>query len=514
MSGLKGLEDSSSDTPERFENSLSNFPSNVEQSLEAYIGQRRTSDSESMDFDQSENKEESNDDIPLGETLSRQQSFLQKIQSRYSFFNEKLSPERKKLYLKFGMVYLIMAVGVLSIFSIYWGSMYGRDGRIKNLRMLVVIEDDHEIQGIPPLFGDQIQKLLNTPLAHEMGDWIVYNSSEFNEIAQKHNNTIEQEVTRQIHHQNYWSSIYVRPNATFNFYNAIISGNAQYNASNSSIISIYETGRDLISMVEYVVPSVQAVESEWLDVNTVARNVIELISNRSEVFSNPDSIDIATQSLNFQYYDKRPETSPVLVAPSQVGLLYMIIVTFFQFNFFVEIHKQVAQIVKKSHYLFYRVVASTLSYFVISLMFSLVTLAMQVDFTPAFGKSGFLVYWMVSFLTMWAVGAANEIAALLIITVYPPLLGFWLIFWVIINITPTFTPMALSAEFFRYGYAMPLHNSYEISKVVFFNTYKGQMGRNMGIIVAWVVILTAALPFVIIYFGKTMAKKAQKAAAK
>ncbi|RLV94190.1 Nitrosoguanidine resistance protein SNG1 [Spathaspora sp. JA1] len=490
--------------------SIPSLGASIEESMQPYSG-RHSQDTELGIPESDEFKDE--DDNKHGEPLSRQQTILERIQSRYSFFNENLNSQRKKLYIKFGLVYLIMAVGVLSIFSIYWGSMYGRDGRIKNLRMLVIIEDDHEIEGIPPLFGDQIQQILQTDLAHEMGNWIIYNSSEFNAIAEKHNNSVEQELQRQIHHQNYWSSIYVKPNATWNFYNALLTGTPGYNVSNSSIISLYETGRDLINMVEYVVPSVQAIEREWLDTNTVAADLISRISNKTEVFSNANSVDIMTQSLNFEYYDMRPQTSPVLVAPSQVGLLYMIIVTFFQFNFFVEIHKQVAQIVKKSHYLLYRIVASTLSYFVISLMFSLVTLAMQVDFTVAFGKSGFLVYWMVSFLTMWAVGAANEIAAMLLITVYPPLLGFWLIFWVIINITPTFTPMALSAQFFRYGYGLPLHNSFEISKVVFFDTYKGQMGRNLGIIIAWVVILTAIMPFVIIYFGKTMAKKAQKAAA-
>lgn len=84
-------------------------------------------------------------------------------------------------------------------------------------------------------------------------------------------------------------------------------------------------------------------------------------------------------------------------------------------------------------------------------MFGLVTLAFQVDFAVTFGKSGFLVYWMVTFLTMWSVGLANELAAMLILTIYPPMVGFWLIFWVIINITPTFTPIALLPEFYRYG---------------------------------------------------------------
>ena len=131
-------------------------------------------------------------------------------------------------------------------------------------------------------------------------------------------------------------------------------------------------------------------------------------------------------------------------------------------------------------------------------MFGLVTLAFQVDFAVTFGKSGFLVYWMVTFLTMWSVGLANELAAMLILTIYPPMVGFWLIFWVIINITPTFTPIALLPEFYS---------------VIFFNTYKGLIGRSIGIIIAWVVFLTLMAPIVVVYFGSTMSKKAAAAAA-
>lgn len=119
---------------------------------------------------------------------------------------------------------------------------------------------------------------------------------------------------------------------------------------------------------------------------------------------------------------------------------------------------------------------------------------------------------MVCFLTMWAVGMANEIAGLLLIVYYPPLIGFWMLFWVIINISATFSPMALTPEFYRYGYAMPLHNSFEITKVILFNTWKGELGRNFGILIAWVVILTACLPPTIIFFQKKMGQKAQAAA--
>ncbi|KAG2736112.1 hypothetical protein G9P44_000202 [Scheffersomyces stipitis] len=504
--------------------STENYPETKERlSLSAYDTSSSTQHQSDLENNRIETYDGANDEEidsevedeePQGHPISRQQSILQRVQTSMSFFNEKLSQKRHRLTYKFGLIYFLMAFFVLGIFSIYWGSMYNRFDRLRNLRMLVVIEDE-EVNGISPYIGDEIRAILRDPIAKYHGDWIVFNSSEFQAVADRHNNSIEAEIQRQIHHQRYWASLYVKPNATYNLYQALLTGDTTYNVTNNSVISIYETGRDFLNMNSYVIPSVETIEEMWLDTQApVMLQIAEQLPNRTEVLAHPGSLSILASPISLAFFDLRPYTDPVLVAPSQVGLIYMIIVTFFQFNFFADIHQEVAKFgLKKNHYILYRFIASVISFFVLSLFYSLVTLAFQVDFTKAFGKSGFLVYWMISFLTMWAVGSANEIMGMLLIAFYPPMLGFWMLFWVIVNITPTFTPLALSAKFFRYGYGLPIHASYELTKVVFFDTYKGAMGRNFGILIAWIVILTAILPFVVVFFGKTMAKKAKAAAA-
>ena len=92
------------------------------------------------------------EDMEMGEPISRQSTFLERVQSRYSFFHENLRAQRKELSMKYLKIYLVMAIGCLGVFSIYWGSMYQRETRIKNLKMLVVLEDE-EINGIPPLLA-------------------------------------------------------------------------------------------------------------------------------------------------------------------------------------------------------------------------------------------------------------------------------------------------------------------------------------------------------------------------
>lgn len=464
--------------------------------------------------DRGSSNDTENEDISL---LSRRPTLLERMKTNYSFFNEGLRDARVRLVRTFLLNYFVMAFLVLGIFSIYWGSYYQRNSRFKNLKMLAVIEDEQEVDGVYPYMSSHLREILETYGSY-YGNWHIYNHSDFKRIADSHNNSIEEDIARQIHHQKYWSSLYIRQNATRDYYNALRGANGDYNISQNFVKVTYETGRDFLNMNSYVTPNIKNIEQKWLENQAnLTRSITGNISSDelADVARDPSSLHLLTTPLVFTYDDRIKFTDPVLVAPSQVGLIYLIIITLFQVNFFQEIHQYMAQLhLKIKVYLFYRFLASVFSYFILSLFYSLVTLAMQVDFTVTFGKSGFLVYWMFSFITMWVVGTANEIMVMLLVLFYPPLIGFWLLFWVIINITPTFSPMALLPKVYRYGYATPLHNSYELTKVVFFNTYKGEMGRNIGILFAWLAALSIAFPAVVGFFGITMKKRAMAAASK
>lgn len=443
------------------------------------------------------------------QSLKRTETLLLRVQSKLSFFNEQLREGRKGIYLETLRIYLIMAVFVLAVFSIYWGSYFDRSLRYKNLRMLVVIEDDQIVDGMEPFIGNSVRQILNTSQAHFLGDWKIYNSSEFSALAAKDGLSIFDEVKKQVHHQHYWSSIYVKPNATANLFNAIEAGNTAYNVSYNSVVSYYETGRDYLAMNSYVTPNVARINDMFLRMQGSIIDNMMTGKNTSDIFADINAVKVAASSLEFFKIDGIPFTDAVITAPAQVGLIYMVILTFFSFNFFSTVYPRVAKMnVKPVQFLLYRVGSTIISFLVLSFFFSMVSLAFQVDFTKAFGKGGWPVYWATNFLTMWAVGGINEVAGMLIILVYPPMIGFWLLFWVVANISATFSPIALTPAFYRYSYAMPIHASYEITKVIIFDTYKGALGRNYGILVAWVCIATVLLAVTSVFFGKKMAARA------
>lgn len=450
-------------------------------------------------------------DVPQSDQLQRQDSLVSRVLTKFSFLSGRIVKSRRSIYWQTTRIYLIMGVFVLAVFSIYWGSYYDRPSRYKNLRMLVVIEDDQTIDGIDPWIGNFLREILETPQAKTIGNWLVQNNTAFSQLAASNNNTAFEEVQKQVHDQQYWLSIYVWPNATYNFFKAIQSGDTSYNVSYNSIVSYYETGRDINAMGSYVTPQVNKINEAFLQKQgSIVEHMMEG-QDTAQIFGILDAVKVAASSLEFFEIDGIPFTDPVILASAQVGLIYMIILTFFSFNFFSSVYTLAGKMnLKNSHMITYRVGSAIVSFLVLSFFFSLLSLAFQVDFTQAFGKGGWPIYWATNFLTMWAVGGINEAVAMVLILIYPPMVGFWLLFWVVTNISATFAPIVLTPNFYRYSYGMPIHAASEITKVILFNTYRGTLGRNYGILMAWVVIATVALLFLAINFCKTMDKRMAK----
>lgn len=148
--------------------------------------------------------------------------------------------------------------------------------------------------------------------------------------------------------------------------------------------------------------------------------------------------------------------------------------SFFSFTFFLPIHMKYLSPrghppLRFRHLIVWRYVATVLSYFLLSFVYSLVSLAylMPMGNKPgshvwpeknptAFGKGTFVIYWMTNWISMCAFGLASENMAMLLGT---PWTALWLIFWIISNVATGFYPLALASPFYKWGYAWPMHNS-------------------------------------------------------
>lgn len=157
----------------------------------------------------------------------------------------------------------------------------------------------------------------------------------------------------------------------------------------------------------------------------------------------------------------------------------------------------------------WRWVTTMIGYFFLSLAYSLISLAFQINFSggnpvtshtevtnssygnpDGYGKATFMVYWMLNYVGMIALGLASENMAMM---VGLPWMGMWLIFWVITNVSTSFYDVALEPGFYRWGYAFPLHNIVEGSRSILFDLHS-RLGINFGVLFAWAAINTAFFP--------------------
>ena len=87
----------------------------------------------------------------------------------------------------------------------------------------------------------------------------------------------------------------------------------------------YETGRHLTSVGPYVVASIDAIQTMWLDQNLVMRDIVRI---GNITLDNANSVAVATTALAFQIIDMRPSTSGVLVAAYKLVFFILSLLVF------------------------------------------------------------------------------------------------------------------------------------------------------------------------------------------
>ncbi|KAK9476466.1 hypothetical protein V1514DRAFT_285232 [Lipomyces japonicus] len=431
-----------------------------------------------------------------------------KIDRKHGFFSPKLKDKRKDIFKKLTISVILMATMIMGILSIYWGSYYKREEHLRNAFVWIVNVDNDANSLVGPSF---IQ------VAHAFSNQS--NTIQVREVNPELYNNDYDTIVHEVVEERAWGAYFIFGNATTNLVNAL-SSPAQFAKSydgNNAISFIYPQARDQLAYV-YIQAWATALNTAFVEkFSAVTIEQVAQSYNFSAIAA--ASPNVLALPAGVALDNVRPFDNPTATAPTQVGLIYLIIISFFQFNFFQPLHMLIAPMLRRTHYILYRIVTSWIAYFFLSLFFSLISLAFQIDFSKKFGHGGFVVYWMLNWLGMIAVGGACENMALIAFATFPPIISFCLIFMVITNVSTSFFPITLQAKIYRYGYAFPIHNLAEAMRTTLFNT-KNYMGRNVGVCLAWIALNLLLLPYCVNFFNKQMTKKkmqqikeAEKAAA-
>lgn len=189
----------------------------------------------------------------------------------------------------------------------------------------------------------------------------------------------------------------------------------------------------------------------------------------------------------FSYHvnDLRPITEWAVAAPFEAALIYYLILAFLLATWGNAARTKAGfnQKLTFPSLILWRIGVPMVFYFWLSLNFSLLFKAFQIPTEASFGRSGFMVLWMLNWVTLSAVGLALEAMVALLGPEFAPCrsrgkissedsiltrfnLTVFLIFWIISNITSSFQPIEAMQQFYRWMRALPFYNTVEGYKII------------------------------------------------
>ena len=320
---------------------------------------------------------------------------------------------------------LVLMIFVLLVLSLFNGVFFHIPKNYSSL-VVYVVDFDGKIppyQGGHPIVGPAIVQAIETMVKSDKPHlgFISMPPSNFN------NDPIA--VRKAVYDFEAHAAIIINANATALLQQAVGQGNTTYDPKGAAQI-IYVSARDQTTIPTYVVPQLTQFEmavtsqfgANWTE--SLMRNSSLL---RADLAAVPQAISPA---IGFTTFDLRP-FGPAKVTPAvSIALIYLIIIAFFSFTFFLPIHMKFLSPrghppLHFHHLIIWRWSATTGAYFFLSLAYSFASLAFQVPFSngpasptepavnpTAYGKGTFVVYWMLNFLGMSAVGLACENVAM------------------------------------------------------------------------------------------------------
>lgn len=444
------------------------------------------------------------DDIIIDEADDYQDSDDDRnIIIRVSMFSSKVKEEMKQVMKSFVLIYSLMIGLIILIGSIYYGTITRKQHYLLQNLSIEVVNQDYQLNNVfKPYIGNLLEFITRNNEDINSKVVINYNVMPDIENTDDSNKTL-QYIQNQLTHHKTWGIVYLPRNSTINYRYSLKDPNVSFEPT---IQFLYQSTRNPNLIHSYVVPIFGKIEhlyqlqysekinfeiyQNWLN-DDERKNIIDNLQISKRLF----------KPMNFIYNDINPFRTQILNAPLTIGLVMLIIVSFFQFHFFMPIHNLINEKIKPNHYIYYRMITSQITYIFLSLGFS------SLFYIFYKHMDHFIEFWMLTYLTISSVGGMNENMALMLFILYSPLVGFWLLFWVILNISPTLNPIESLPKFYKYGYALPIFN-YKMAILKIFspqnNIHMHGLWENILVLCSWVLLNNLIFPFTLNFFSYKM----------
>ncbi|KAL8673399.1 MAG: hypothetical protein Q9168_002189 [Polycauliona sp. 1 TL-2023] len=343
------------------------------------------------------------------------------------FFDKNLSKVRLQVFGLWARTTLILSVFILTVLSLYWAVLYHVEQNTSSLTIYVVDFDAKvdPFTATTPLVGPTItqttEMMLAGPEPH-LGYQTIQPSVFDNDPMA---------VRQAVFDWKAYAAIIIMPNATALLQQAVDQGNVTYDPLGACQV-VYVEARDETTYYNYIIPQLDALQTQLTSkfgqmwTGMVLQNTTIPRENLQRV---PQALNPA---IGFSQFNLRPFTPAVATPAVTIGLIYLIIISFFSFAFYLPIHMKFLTPeghppLKFTSFIVWRWTATLTAYFFLSLSYSLISLAFQIPFAnpsapgtevannaEPYGKGTFMVYWMINYVGMIALGLACENVAMII----------------------------------------------------------------------------------------------------
>ncbi|KAF9044958.1 hypothetical protein BJ165DRAFT_124608 [Panaeolus papilionaceus] len=365
----------------------------------------------------------------------------------------------------------LVILSIFAIFTVYWGSLWKVPAH--SLQGWIVNFDGGEVGDF---VVNELSAMVN-PVIH----WDFVSADAFDNADG---------VIKALKEDKSWAAVIINPGASVRLADSIASPDATYNGADA--ISFYAVeARNEQAYRNFIRPAAQA------SLEVIRAKFTRVLAGRLASADNLGSIlstspQTLVEPLGYKVVNIIPFNQPVASAVAFVGLIYLLILAFFivMIAHGAREASGINRILGCGSLIRVRLVSCLVGYFFLSFFYSLLNLAFKLDLSRRYGSGGFLIFWMLNWVGMLAVGMALE-SMITILT--PRYIPFFMLLWIITNVSVCVFPIDMLPKIYRYGYAVPFYNISNSIRSIAFGT-KDTLGLNFGILLAWVLLSCITLP--------------------
>ncbi|KAF8965751.1 hypothetical protein BDZ97DRAFT_1810822 [Flammula alnicola] len=372
-----------------------------------------------------------------------------------------------KIYLR--GVFLV-TLTILGVFAILWGALWKVPAY--SLPGWIVDFDGGEIgQAV-------IEGLTSSP--NSIVNWAVIPSSRFPEGVPA--------VVQALKDEQAWFMVTINPGSTARLESSISNPDPSYNGS-AAVTAWGTEGRNENAYRDFLRAFVQtSLDTVTLNTSIQFASRLSSLPNLASLLST--SPQTVVNPVDYTLVNVLPFAQPVATAPVFSGLIFLLIMSFFV----VTIAASARQESRLPMHLSFRslitlrLLCSFLAYFFLSLCYTLLNVAFKLNVYHTFHRAGFVIFWMVTWVYMLAAGLALE-SLIVLLKQYTQ---FFMITWMISNVSINLFPLEVLPSIYRYGNAWPFYSFSKAVRTIIFGT-KNKLGMHFGILIAWVALSCTTL---------------------